>query len=268
MSVIIFLVLGLIVGSFLNVVIYRLHSEEGGIVSGRSHCRRCNNDLRWIDNIPLISYIFLCGKCRYCKKPISWQYPMVELMCCFAFVLALVGSGRFISENASLGYGIAGLTATVFAAMIVIFVYDLKYMEVPMIAIWIGVIASIATIGVITLGFFQGVEFFGLPAFLHALSGAMAFLFFFLLSYLSDETWMGYGDGFIALVIGLLLGPLATFVAIVVAVWLGTIVGLSLVIFGSKGMKSAIPFGPFLVGGMFVSYAIGIFAPHWLSVLW
>jgi len=250
------------------VVIYRLHSEEGGIVDGRSHCRNCHHDLLWFDNIPLLSFVFLRGKCRHCDARISWQYPLVEGATASAFVLAVLGSQQYFLPNAPAGYGIAALSALIFAVMIVIFVYDLKYMEVPMVAIWAGVAFCVFALIVMTLYFPSGENFFGSVVFLHGLSGLIAFLFFFLLSYISHETWMGYGDGFIALIIGLLLGPLASFVAIVIAVWIGTFVGLSLVFFGSKGMKSAIPFGPFLVGGMFCAYAIGIFAPQWLGVLW
>lgn len=268
MAVFIFFIFGLIVGSFLNVVIYRLHSEEGGIVSGRSHCRRCLHALTWSDNIPLFSFLFLRGKCRHCQEKISWQYPVVESACAGAFVLAALGTRAYEQLDSGIIYAIAALTALVFASLLVIFVYDLKFMEVPMVAIWIGVGLCGAILVISTLTASGEIGFFGSQLFLHGLSGTVAFLFFFLLSYVSDETWMGYGDGFIALVIGLLLGPLATFVAIVIAVWVGTFVGLSLVFFGSKGMKSAIPFGPFLVTGMFGAYAIQIFAPQWLSILW
>lgn len=267
MSIFIFLVFGFIVGSFLNVVIYRLHSEEGGIVSGRSHCRHCSQELQWFENVPLMSFLFLRGKCRHCHEKISWQYPLVEMACASAFVLASLGVGQLEFSNGFLGYSIGALSALVFAAMIVIFVYDLKYMEVPMVVIWFGV-GLCSMILCISALFLPGENFYGSQFFLHTLSGVIAFLFFFLLSYVSDETWMGYGDGFIALVIGLFLGPLATFVAIVIAVWVGTFIGLSMVFFGSKGMKSAIPFGPFLVGGMFGAYAVQSFAPQWLSILW
>ena len=77
---------GLIIGSFLNCLIWRLHQEES--LGGRSYCPNCRHKLFWYDNIPLLSFILLCGRCRYCQKKISWQYPLVELAVAILFVLS------------------------------------------------------------------------------------------------------------------------------------------------------------------------------------
>lgn len=264
----IFLVLGLIVGSFLNVVIYRIHAEEDGIVDGRSRCRSCKKDLLWQDNIPLFSYLFLKGKCRFCKAPISSQYPAVEFS---GMILALIASAGALSTYSSQYFlaGVVGvLTFFVFACMLVVFVYDYKYMEVPMNVIVWGSIFAVVLLLVKDFYTSEAFSFFASHLFLHGIAGGLCFLFFFTLSYVSKEQWMGYGDGFIALVIGLLLGPLSAFVGILIAVLSGATIGILLTLSSQKTMKSAIPFGPFLVFGMVASYVITVFWPELLTYIW
>jgi len=118
-------VLGICVGSFLNVLIYRL--PQGLPLTGRSFCPRCRHELAWRDNIPLLSFAFFGGKCRYCQKPISWQYPAVEIATAIVFCIGyLVFSMR---ED----WGIWGFLYYSFisSALIVIFVSDLKYQIIP-----------------------------------------------------------------------------------------------------------------------------------------
>ena len=113
-------IFGLIVGSFLNCVIYRL--EEGkSFLKGRSFCPDCKHTLSWQDLIPLLSFLILKGKCRYCKKPISWQYPLVELATGILFILILNFSTR--------PGGVILFVVSCF--LIVIFVYDLKHYIIP-----------------------------------------------------------------------------------------------------------------------------------------
>ncbi len=246
------------IGSFLNVVIYRLKSQEGGIIMGSSHCRDCNHELSWKDNIPLFSYISLRGKCRYCKNKISIQYPIVEFFTGLLFVLSATSflNSDFTKENLI----VAILTSIVFASMFVVFVYDLKYMEVPMIAIYISGVLAVISIFVNELYSFNDAMF-------HILASVVAFLFFFSLSFFSDEKWMGYGDGYIAFIMGLILGPFWTFVALLIAVWSGSIVGIIGILLKRKGMKSAIPFGPFLIGGMFLAFFLMNFFPSVLDFM-
>ncbi len=253
-----FFIFGIIIGSFLNVVIYRLKSEEGGIIMGSSHCRDCNHELSWKDNIPLFSYLSLGGKCRYCKNKISLQYPIVEFSTGLLFVLSATGflNSNFIKESVI----VAILTALVFAGMLAIFVYDLKYMEVPMIVVYIS--GALATASIFLNKSYNLHDFL-----LHLLSAVVAFLFFFSFSFFSDEKWMGYGDGYIAFVIGLILGPFWTFVALLVAVWGGSIVGVLAILLKGKNMNSALPFGPFLISGLFIAFFLMKFFPNLLDFM-
>lgn len=268
MSTLFFVVIGCIVGSFLNVVVYRFRSQEGGIIDGQSHCRSCGENLTWRDNIPIISYLMLRGSCRACDEKISLQYPLVEAFTGLLFGLIayfLIGS---LFDGAGITAGL--LTMAVFAALTVILVYDYKYMEVPMITIWIGVFFAVVLLLVKDVVFadFLAQGFFGTALFSHGMAGAVAFLFFFSLSYVSDEKWMGYGDGYIALVIGLLLGPASTFLAMLLAVWSGAFIGIFLACMGGKSMKTAIPFGPFLVLGAISAFIVTHALPAWSQLFW
>ncbi len=269
MIIFFFVVFGLLVGSFLNVAVLRLASGEGGIVAGHSHCVSCDHDLAWYDNIPVLSYLLLRGKCRYCSDAISAQYPCVEMMT--ATVFGVVGAVATRHADLSVGVVFGILSAALFASMIVIFVYDLKYMEVPMIAIYIGVGLAVLMMFMRDKVLISGLDLHSLwqsATFLHIVAGVVCFGFFFGLSFVSDETWMGYGDGFIALVIGLFLGPMASFVAIMIAVFSGALIGSFMMLAQGKTLKTAIPFGPYLVGGMFIAYVLLHFYPTTMSVLW
>jgi len=258
MILFIFLVFGIIIGSFLNVVIYRLASGEGGIVFGSSHCRDCNHELAWNDNIPVFSYIRLLGKCRYCKKKISIQYPIVEISTGLLFIMIAIAK---TSEVASVqNIVVAGLISLVFAAMLVVFVYDFKYMEVPMIVIYLSIVmAGLATY--IQFSYDLKVVVF------YIIAAVAGFLFFFSFSFFSDEKWMGYGDSYIAFVIGLVLGPFWTFIALLIAVWTGSIVGVFIMLIKGKNMKTALPFGPFLISGMYLAFYFMNFFPNMLNFM-
>lgn len=247
-----FVVLGLIVGSFCNVLIYRIRAGED-IVCARSRCRSCKKRVAWYDNVPLLSFVFLRGACRHCDAPISWQYPLVESA--VAVVCALVG--YFYASGAIASLVAAITTALGCAGLVVVFVYDARHMEIPMGVMW-SVIALFAVAVVfadgpsaVTAAYITG----GAPM-LHALAALAAFCFFFGLSYVSDETWMGYGDAFVALAVGLLCGPVGTFVALLVAFCAGSVYGVALTVTKRATMKSAVPFGPFLIIGALLVFAL------------
>jgi len=250
--IILFFIYGLAFGSFCNVVISRTRSGEKLFLS-HSHCPKCKKNIGWKDNIPVVSFLLLQGKCRHCHKKISWQYPIVELMTgvIFGFI------GYFYVAGSVSNLLVAVLYSFAFACLVVVFVYDVKYMEIPMAAMWgaIGLfffanIVSDINVGAFSTGFFQSATF------THSISALVAFCFFFGLSYVSHETWMGYGDAFVAIAIGLLLGPIGTFLALMVAFCVGAIIGIGLIMAQGKTMKTAIPFGPFLIFGLFVLYVV------------
>ncbi len=249
---IIFFAFGLIVGSFLNVVVYRLNLAE--TIWGRSHCPKCRSKIRWYDNIPLLSFVFLAAKCRDCREKISWHYPLVELSA--GVVFALTGKYFFqLSDPESWILTIFYLA--VFSLLIVIFSYDLRYMEIPMLALWIAVGWT-----VIFYLFFDWRDFrpaadvWQFRIFSGALAGLAAFLFFFALSAGSRERWMGMGDAYVALLAGLLAGWPAILGVLFCAFSAGAVFGVVLLAARKKTMKSQVPFAPFLALGVLAAIFI------------
>ncbi len=259
---ILFFIYGLAFGSFCNVVIYRLHKNEE-IISKGSYCPRCKKRIEWRDNIPVLGFLMLRGKCRNCKQKISWQYPLVELMT--GIIFACIGYFYFLGSIENLL--VAVLYSFAFACLTVVFVYDVKYMEIPMAAMWgaIGLIFLANIISDVDANTFSE-GFLQSKTFTHSMSALVAFCFFFGLSYVSDETWMGYGDAFVAISIGLLLGPMGTFLALMVAFCVGAIIGIGLMMVGGKTMKTAIPFGPFLIFGLFVIFVVQNINPEFMDL--
>lgn len=246
----IFFVSGLLVGSFLNVLVYRLNTAES-FVGGRSHCPKCKTIIPWYDNIPLISFILLKFRCRYCQEKISWQYPLVEagtgLM--FAFV-----SWKFFILEDSRTWLATFYYLAISSSLITILVYDYLYMEIPGLVLWptIGfsvlynLTADWARAGMITSPL-ATLTYSG------ALAAFLAFLFFFLLSSLSREKWMGMGDAYLAILIGLILGWPQVLLGLFLAFAIGSLYGLLLIALKKKSMKSQVPFAPFLVMGTFIT---------------
>jgi len=238
-------VLGLCIGSFLNCVVYRLETKKS--LKGRSFCPKCKKQLCWQDLIPVFSFVFLGGKCRNCKQKISLQYPLVELatgivfllLFNFEFVTILYPSVRSIIEICFLFY--------VFSALIAIFIYDLKHYEIP----------DKILIPAIVITLFYGLFFNFYVISSHLLAAFAAFSFFFIIFWFSKGQWMGFGDAKFAILMGLLLGFPNTVVALFLAFFFGAIIGVILMIFEKKGLKSEIPFGPFLIFGVFLALIWG-----------
>jgi prepilin signal peptidase PulO-like enzyme (type II secretory pathway) len=249
MTIIIFFILGLIIGSFLNVVVYRLNLAES--VLGRSHCPNCKAQVRWYDNIPLLSFIALGAKCRDCGEKISWQYPLVEFFT--GIVFALVGNYFFISF-----YPLSWLDTVfylgVFSALLIIFAYDLKYMEIPMIIIWLAsgwAVIYLLLFDWLNYGF--QVNILNFRTFSGILGAVIAFLLFFIISSVSKEKWMGMGDAYLALLCGLVVSFPNIALAMTLAFAIGAVVGIVLVVLGKKKMQSQIPFAPFFVSAVIIT---------------
>ena len=248
--IIIFLILGLIIGSFLNSVVYRLNAVES--FWERSHCPKCKKKVHWSDNIPLVSFFLLSARCRDCGEKISWQYPLVELGTGMMF--ALVGRYFFVLERSETWVTTAFLL-TIFSLLLVIFVYDFKYMEIPMLVLWLGVFLAVAYLVFEDwTGFVPNISnIMSLQLFSGVVGGGILFLFFFGLSWYSKETWMGEGDAYLGLLIGLVaLWPNVIFVLMLSSV-MGVLVSVALMLAKKKTLKSQVPFAPFLVLGTFLT---------------
>ncbi|MES2023138.1 MAG: prepilin peptidase [Patescibacteria group bacterium] len=253
----IFLILGLIIGSFLNVVILRYGTHKN--LGGRSACMSCQNKLRWYELIPLASFVALKGRCAHCKTKISAQYFLVELIMGLIFAgLFLKFLNLFTGDILIFAFTYA-FYAMMFSLLIVIAVYDLRHKIIPdTLALVFGVLA------------FVGMFFFGgygvhmhMPTMLEFLSGFIIALPFALIWLFSNGAWMGLGDAKLLLGLGWLLGISRVLSGVVIAFWSGAIIGLVLLAFSKKyGMKSEIPFAPFLVLGAVIAF---IFELHFFS---
>lgn len=241
------LLLGLILGSFLNCLVWRLHKNES--IFGRSYCPRCRKKIVWYDNIPLLSFISLKGRCRRCRKKISWQYPLVELSTGLLFVLSFFIF--FQSGGANPLFLIRDLI--IILGLSLVFVYDLRYQLVPMLMVW-PLIALVLVLNI----------FLGFP-FLNILIASLVGSSFFLLQYvLTRGKAIGEGDIWLGVLMGAILVRLDMLVlALMLSYFLGAIIGVFLLISGQKKYKSKIALGPFLAFGTLISLYFGDILINW-----
>ncbi|MEF3692399.1 MAG: prepilin peptidase [Candidatus Moraniibacteriota bacterium] len=259
MIFIIFFIGGLIIGSFLNVIIYRLRIFDD--ILGRSHCPHCKSKIRWYDNIPLLSFVLLRAKCRDCEGKISWQYPLVEFFT--GVVFALTGYYFFDSADLSTLWE-TGFYLIIFSLLMVLLTYDWLYMEVPILIFWIILGAIAVNLIFVFWGEWEVVSNFWDYTFLNnILGGFVAWLFFFSLVFFSKEKWMGWGDVYVGLLVGLILGWPSVLLGLMLAFTLGAIYALILLAGKKVGLKTEVPFIPFLVAGVVVGIFLTEQIPLW-----
>ncbi len=251
--IIFFFILGSVIGSFLNVVIARYNS--GRTFGGRSACMICQNKLRWYELVPLLSFLFLRGRCRTCKTHIALTYPVVEFLTGFVFVsLFLKFQDVFFTDKLIFLVSYV-FYALAFCILIVVAMYDLKHKIIPdMFSLFFGLLSFVG------LFLFNG-SFFAphLPSLMQFLSGFVIALPFALMWLVSGGTWMGFGDAKLTLGIGWLLGISLALSGVVLAFWAGAILGIALMVFSKKhNIKSEIPFAPFLVFGTILAFLLDL----------
>lgn len=245
-------VLGLCVGSFLNVVIYRVPNGMS-IAWPPSHCPKCNYKLKWYDNIPVLSYIILGGKCRSCKQPISLRYTLVELL---NMVLWLLCALRFVDN---LFYLVVCCLAV--STLVVITFVDLEHMLIfdrfQLTMLVLGVVAIFADPSVVwwhrLVGFAAG--------------GLLFFVFYGVAYLVYKQEAMGFGDVKLAAVCGLLLGWQSLIVMVLVASLVGSIVLLCLKYARKDEAKKEYPFAPFIALGTVVALLCGNYIIDWYLTL-
>jgi len=236
--------IGLTVGSFLNVVIWRVPRKES-VVKPRSACPSCHTTLANRDNIPVVSWLILRGKCRTCKEPISPRYPLVESFTALLFVGAAFRFGADWALPAFLVF-LAGLLALAFT--------DLEHFLLPIRIVYpvLFGVAGLLLLAAVATGDWSRLG-------VAAATGALAFGLFYLIHFISPRS-MGFGDVRLAGVIGLALGWLGAGVALVgffLAFLLGALVGVGLILAKKIDAKGHIPFGVFLALGAFVAVYAG-----------
>ncbi len=246
-------ILGTIIGSFLSVVILRSMRGESW-VRGSSRCDECGKKIKWYDNVPLLSYLILGRRCRYCRKPIHPVHFLVELLTGALFVWWFLGFMLFFQLTQQPFAVLQPLFWLVVAViLLIIFFIDLLYLIIPD---WAVVVLTIATatyrLTLVTAGIMQPEDFART-----LLATVVATGFFALLWAITKGKGLGFGDVKLMIPLGLLLGWPNTLVAVFLAFIIGAMVGLGLVIFQRKGMKQVVPFGPFLIVGAFLSLLWG-----------
>lgn len=244
--------LGLCVGSFLNVIIFRLRSNEQW-QKGRSHCVSCNAVLSIRDLIPLISFILLKGRCRYCKTVLSWQYPFVELATAGLFILSYFSLlGVFQSQSMTVLLATGSLFpimlllkyAVFLSILLIIFVTDLRWFVIYDSVIILGSALALAAHLLIPPLFFPH---YIMPAWLNLVAAASVPAAFFGLQYvISSGKWIGGGDILLGGMMGLMLGWPQVLAALFIAYCTGSVVGIALIAAGKKSRGSEVPFGTFL----------------------
>jgi len=240
MALLILVIIGLCFGSFINALVWRLHEHKNWF-NDRSECIDCHHKLAYFDLFPIISWICLKGKCRYCHKKISIQYPIVEAVVPLVFVVSY-----FFWP-----YNLAGAQIAVFSLWLVVVIgltalalYDLKWMLLPtrliyllyVIALVMACIDTYTSIDRLStiIGYIGGV----------LIGGGL----FYILYIVSNGKWIGGGDVRLGFLLGLIAGTLEkSFLLIFLAAILGTIVSLPLILSGKFKRNSLIPFGPFLI---------------------
>lgn len=283
--------LGLIFGSFLNSLLFRIDAKPP--LPKRSFCPKCKAKIAWYDNIPLLSYLLLGGKCRMCKKPISLRYPAIELITASLFLLIgllsepgvvvsswlnkilnfqpaqiEIGQGDFLilneSINSNVGFPFLAIISLILLLvscflLLAIAIYDAKTKYVLSFYVYAAIFFSVTH---------NLVEYFRISPEWHVLdifsyfipfvlAGAIPAVIFLLASKLSKEKIMGAGDAEIALAMGLLLGWPNIVLAYYSAFFVGAIWGSYLLITKKAKLKSEVPFGPFLILGVFFSLLFG-----------
>lgn len=263
MIVVLFAGLGLVFGSFINALVWRLHEQDKNaarlkksakaaipqmdlsIVHGRSMCPNCHHTLAAKDLVPVISWVSLRGKCRYCHKPIAWQYPLVELTTMILFIVLYAMNG---TTTGIYGWLTLSLWLIATILLVALSVYDIRWRLLPTRLVY-----SVVGIGVLVVVVHwlasHSVSLLWEPA----VAAALLYALFRGLYEVSKGAWLGYGDVRLVVALGLLAGtPLRAFMVLFFASLIGTCLALPGLFMKRMSMTAQIPFGPYLIAGLFV----------------
>lgn len=268
MIIVMLILLGLALGSFVNALVWRVYQQEQpkkkrvasdkdlSVATGRSMCPHCRHTLGVADLIPVLSWVSLGGKCRYCHKPIGWQYPLVELATAAFFILSYVA---WPMEWDAAGIAALGVWLASLVGLMALLVYDLRWMLLPnrivfpLIGLGVGHVLLQAALrqdwtllvdGILSLGVAGGI--------------------FYVLFQISAGRWIGGGDVKLGFALGLLLlSPAKSLLMLFVASVIGTFVSLTLMSVKRLGRKSIVPFGPFLIVATIITQLFGADIIDW-----
>ncbi len=263
---------GLVIGSFLNVCIYRLPRHESIVVPG-SHCPRCGKGVRPYDNVPVLSFLWLRGKCRFCRQPISLQYPLVESLAGLSFYAC--GTVWGITPPAF-------VNSLFLAVILVLILTDYHHQILPNVLTLPGMIAGIALSPLQSSDFFRDSLSYNLSSLVSAphaetvlpwagslvgalVGGGLLFLVAALYQILRKRQGLGMGDVKMMAMVGAFLGWRLALLTIFLGSLLGSIVGIILVVFGGRTLQSKLAFGTFLGAAAAVSLFFGVAIIQWYT---
>jgi leader peptidase (prepilin peptidase)/N-methyltransferase len=270
MIIAILAVLGLMFGSFVNALVWRLHEQtkpkkkraasdkDLSMLTGRSMCPHCKHALGVMDLIPFFSWLALGGKCRYCRKPID-DTPLAEIGLAVLFVTSYVFWPMQFDTAGTVAFVVWLASLVAFAAL---FIYDLRWMLLPNKIVY-PLIALAAVHVLVQVLVFDG----GIALALRAVSAmAIAGGLFYVLFHLSNGRWIGGGDVKLGFALGLLLMyPMKALLMLFVASLLGTLVTVPLMYRKKLGQTSQVPFGPFLIAATVIVMLFGAALLNWYS---
>lgn len=256
-------ILGLVFGSFLNVLIFRYNPAKfifsGKIIGGRSRCPSCGRTLKWYELIPLISFIFLRARCRTCRARISWQYPLIELLTGMIFILPVATPiDLFFTPDGAYLWSVLWILGLM--ALLTMAVIDIRERIIPdEFHVWF-ILLGLLRILLMADAFRDGEDsflggyasLFGLQQNIwlnHLAAALIGGLFFLMLIIATRGRGMGVGDAKLGVSLGFLFGWPDIMLAIMLAFIFGAVYGLGLILFGRGRLKSTVPFGPFFALG-------------------
>lgn len=249
MEVTIIIVTGLALGSFVNALVWRMKKRRNW-VSERSECSACGHKLSAFDLIPLFSYLFLAGKCRYCKKPIQ-DSPLVEVGTALALLFSYLYWPHGFDALGSIRFALWVLSLVLLVAM---FVYDMRWMILP--DKLTRTLLLVASVQVLVLVLFGRFNLSDVPTLI--LSVLIGGGVFHLIYEYSDGKYIGGGDVKLGYAYGLLLlNPLHSWMVITIASLIGSLFALWMLVFKKRSLTSKLPFGPLLIIGVYVAFLFG-----------
>ncbi len=265
-------ILGICLGSFVNALVWRLHESSKelkkrtpdkkyltqlSITKGRSICPNCKHQLSYADLVPILSWLYLRGKCRYCAKPISIQYPVVELATGLLFLLSYIWWPNHFSDSQKVAFGLWLVTLT---GLVALFVYDLKWKLLPTKIIYFLTLPALIYAAITVFSASEPLKAL-LNVILAVLIGGGIF---YLIFQLSQGKWIGGGDVRLGWLLGLLAGTAAnSFLFIFIGALLGSLLSVPLLASGKMKKSTVIPFGPFLIVGIFIVVLFGGHITNW-----